>query len=577
MAIDLQLPLDSGWGYVSSEYGPRKSLNTAAGTTSGFHNGIDFARGSGTPIYAAADGLVIEAGWGGDYGNYVSIRHQDSGPRLSSGYAHLLANSFAVKPNQRVSKGQLLGRVGSTGKSSGAHLHYQNFVDGAHVNPRDFYKQYAKAPAVASGNLSTTQRKVVAHAVANRRLGKASSSALVGEALEPGTVGNFVGWVRGDKVDGNDVWFVGTSGDFFWSGGFEGGANTSGLTDLNPAQGMKANQRRTTTDLRARTDTNTSATVAKMVAVNSVISLSGWKHGESVSGETRWAREESSGTWLSLLYLEPRNTDGIADLNPKAPAPAPTPSPNPNPAPTPSPVETEAQIEARNTPNLVTPSVDDFPKWIRFETVLDPEGQLPDVNTHWSAYYKRPYAPIESHVHWWNSPGQGGTHDGNVNHIKNTQYLSVNFVVSEKRITLMVPLNKLALTTGQRNPDAWKSENDPTLSEWQYKTMGYLHYIVEKLNPSLVNEPIRLHKEFSATGCSEIDTGKVRAYAEAFRSGALEVATGLPKPIVSLPETTPPTPVPTPLPDTVSIPRSFLEGLPGEFRALAQDLDEFLV
>lgn len=252
---------------------------------------------------------------------------------------------------------------------------------------------------------------------------------------------------------------------------------------------------------------------------------------------------------------------------PVTPAP-PTPEP-PNPTdPTPPSIPDD---EAAATPNLTTPLAADFPSWIKFDIMLDPEGEKANLNKEASEYYGHPYNPVESHLHWWGAPGQGGSHDGNVSHIKNTKDLSVNFVVSEKRITLMVPLNKIALTTGTRNPYAWKSENDPTLTDWQYKTMGYLHYIVEKLNPGLLNEPLRHHKEFYATSCSEINKAKVREYAEAFRTGKLDPATGL----------APTTPVPPePQPETVVIPKGLydiVKELPSEFRSLADDIDEYLV
>ena len=250
------------------------------------------------------------------------------------------------------------------------------------------------------------------------------------------------------------------------------------------------------------------------------------------------------------------------------------------PNPTDPPVVTPPVIddELKVTPNLITPSAADFPSWIRFEIVTDPEGQQPDLNKNAAAYYGVPYNPVEAHLHWWGLPGQAGTHDGNVNYIKNTKDLSVNFVLSENRITLMVPINKIALTTGRRNPYAWKVENDPTLSEQQYKTMGYLVYIVEKLNPVLVNEPLRLHKEFSSTSCSEIRKDKVRDYAEKFRTGALDPATGL-APAVTPPVEPPVDPPVDPEPepevpvDMVLVPKSFLTNLAKEFRSLAEDLD----
>lgn len=260
----------------------------------------------------------------------------------------------------------------------------------------------------------------------------------------------------------------------------------------------------------------------------------------------------------------------------EAPVTPTTPTPEP-PKPTEPETPTLPDDELAATPNVVTPTAADFPSWIRFETVTDPEGQKPDLNKEAAEYYGVPYKPVEAHLHWWGSPGQAGTHDGNVSHIKNTKDLSVNFVTSEKRITLMVPLNKIALTTGKRNPYAWKAENDPTLTDWGYKTMGYLVYIVEKLNPDLVNEPLRLHKEFYSTSCSEIDKGKVRTYAEQFRTGALDPATGLP-PVITPPVDPPVDPDPTPeIPEgMVLIPRSLIAGLPSEFRALADELESYL-
>ena len=234
-----------------------------------------------------------------------------------------------------------------------------------------------------------------------------------------------------------------------------------------------------------------------------------------------------------------------------------TTKPDPKPDPPEGP-----KTEDDFTPDLVSPDLSDFPVWIKFDKNLDPDGQKPNLNMEAATYYGAPYDPIESHLHWWGKPGEAGTHDGNVNYIKNTPDLSVNFVVSENRVTLMVPLHKIALTTGARNPFAWKSENDPTLTEQQYKTMGYLHYIVEKLNPKLRNEALRLHKEFYSTSCSEINVDKVREYADEFHSGVRDPKTG--ELASSIPEDS----------DTVTVKKSFLKNLANEFRNLAEDLEE---
>lgn len=542
MQLDLQLPLDSGWGYTSSEFGPRTSIKLPnGGWSSSFHKGIDFARAGGTPIYAPADGLVILAQPNGGLGNHVSIRHADKGPRLSTSVSHMQAGTISVSAGQYIRKGALLGRVGTTGSSSGNHLHFECYVDGQAVNPRHFYAQYGGGIP----DLSTTQRKV-GSIQANRRIGAPSMNSPLGEPLLPGTIGNFKGWVRGDSTSGIDVWFVGTSGDFFWSGGFVGGANVTGLTDLNAVQAMLPNQRRTTTELLGRAEPYTYANVEQTLLVNTVADFDGWKHGEPVSGETRWVRGAHSKNWFSLLYLEPQNVDGLTDLNTVVEPPIP-----------------DGKTEAEMTPDLVTPSNIDFPSWIAFDVSLDPDGQKPTLNLDAYKYYENTmYQPIESHAHWWGEPGKSGTHQSNVNYIASTTDLSVNFVTSAGRITLMVPMNKIALTTGKRNPFAWKSENDPALTELGYKTLAYLHYIVEKLNPTLKGEPIRLHKEFYSTTCSGIDVNRVRQIANDFANGVLDPATGLP-------------PVNPPDPTTVPISQelfALISALPSELESLSQDI-----
>ena len=94
------------------------------------HEGIDIAASSGTPIYAAAAGTVIHAGWLGGYGNLVVVDH---GNGLSTAYAH--ASAILVGLGQQVSQGETLSLVGSTGNSSGPHLHFEVRVNGSAVDP----------------------------------------------------------------------------------------------------------------------------------------------------------------------------------------------------------------------------------------------------------------------------------------------------------------------------------------------------------------------------------------------------------------------------------------------------------
>ena len=100
------------------------------------HAGIDLSGPVGTPIYATADGVVTTAGYNnGGYGNLVKIEH---GRGIETRYGHLA--SMAVGAGQRVTRGQVIGRMGSTGRSTGSHLHYEVRIDGRAVNPIPFMK-----------------------------------------------------------------------------------------------------------------------------------------------------------------------------------------------------------------------------------------------------------------------------------------------------------------------------------------------------------------------------------------------------------------------------------------------------
>lgn len=96
------------------------------------HTGIDMNAATGTPVYAAGDGVVVTAdGDNHGYGNMIEIDHKVDG--LSSRYAHL--SKILVKKGQHVKRGELIGKVGSTGMSTGPHLHYEVLINGKQVNP----------------------------------------------------------------------------------------------------------------------------------------------------------------------------------------------------------------------------------------------------------------------------------------------------------------------------------------------------------------------------------------------------------------------------------------------------------
>ena len=100
------------------------------------HAGIDLAGPHGTPIYATADGTVTNAGWNsGGYGNLIKVDH---GRGIETRYGHLA--QMLVRDGQPVKRGQLIGRMGSTGRSTGNHLHYEVRIDGRAVNPIPFMR-----------------------------------------------------------------------------------------------------------------------------------------------------------------------------------------------------------------------------------------------------------------------------------------------------------------------------------------------------------------------------------------------------------------------------------------------------
>jgi len=94
------------------------------------HQGIDIPGPLGTPVYATADGVVRRAQWANGYGNLIEINH---GNGLETRYGHL--SKLIARPNERVRRGQLIGLMGSTGRSTGSHLHYEVRIAGSAVNP----------------------------------------------------------------------------------------------------------------------------------------------------------------------------------------------------------------------------------------------------------------------------------------------------------------------------------------------------------------------------------------------------------------------------------------------------------
>ncbi len=124
----MRTPIDGA--RLSSGFGKRR--HPVLGYTK-MHRGVDFAAPRGTPIYAAGDGVIESAGRNGSYGKYVRIRHNGT---YKTAYAHMRRIAKGVRKGKRVRQGQVIGYVGTTGRSTGPHLHYEVLVNGRQVSPR---------------------------------------------------------------------------------------------------------------------------------------------------------------------------------------------------------------------------------------------------------------------------------------------------------------------------------------------------------------------------------------------------------------------------------------------------------
>ena len=114
---------------LSSRYGNRK--HPILGYTK-MHRGVDFAAPSGTPVFAAGDGVIEKIGWNGSFGKYIRIRHTGT---YKTAYAHLSGFHKNIRIGKRVLQGKTIGYVGSTGRSTGPHLHYEVIKNNVQVNP----------------------------------------------------------------------------------------------------------------------------------------------------------------------------------------------------------------------------------------------------------------------------------------------------------------------------------------------------------------------------------------------------------------------------------------------------------
>lgn len=346
--------------------------------------GTDFAGptsgGYGSPLYAPGNGIVVDLKHSNTSatGRYLTI-DLDDGRRTRS--LHL--SEIWVGVGQRVGRGQQVGRSGASANGSdwgvGPHVHQTLWAGHYYAFGKDATIDFM--PYVGPDVIGGDQR-IAGPNGANGREQPTTQSPLVGDMLTPGTVGNFIGWINGESVEGNAVWFKGNSGRWFWSGGFTD-TGTHDLEDLN-AQSMLPNQRQvvSTASANGRAEPTTqSALAGDPLLPNTIGNFDGWINGENVEGNSVWFRG-NSGRWFWSGGFTDTGTHDLEDLN------APTP---------PTKVmrtvsENVANIRQRPYTNAlilgkVDPGADvEFVNWANAEVV---EGnavwfQRPDLGWMWS-------------------------------------------------------------------------------------------------------------------------------------------------------------------------------------------------
>ena len=130
--VNMATPLGASLGFAPYAGFGSAAPKAKASQALFMHEGIDLVAPAGTPVYAAADGVVVGAAPNGRYGNWIRIEHGD---KLATVYGHLMVFAPGIEPGESVVRGELIGFVGSTGRSTGAHLHFEVLNDGKPVNP----------------------------------------------------------------------------------------------------------------------------------------------------------------------------------------------------------------------------------------------------------------------------------------------------------------------------------------------------------------------------------------------------------------------------------------------------------
>lgn len=492
------------------------------------HTGVDFAIPVGTPVYAADSGNIVFEGWATTLsasnpwwlapaaaGIAIVIDHNDG---FMSVYGHL--SGTVINNGDFVEKGQLIGHSGNTGMSTGPHLHFE--IMGWPLQPYNgFYGRlnphnglvngFAAAAATVAGH----QR--ISGAPVNQRTAPNRNGSVV-KTFDADTILDFKGFVRGEDVDGNNVWFVGAYSDtYFWSGGFTD-ASTNGLADLTPAPvappapSLSANQRKVgSAAVRYRKAPNTSAEIVIEYQPGDVLTFSQWTRGQDVSGNNIWFKGAISGGYAWSGAFEDQSLNGLTEE-------IATPVPS---VPTPDPT----------TPVIVTPAKYTFAPDFDFVEVIPAAidkfmfGNFPADQT-------------DVVIHQFGTLGVD-TMNSTINTFTNpaARQASAHFIVSGKRIVQMVSLKDRAYHAGTVGNNYVGIETDPAQDADTIESTKKLLAALKKKYGRELKKHLHKNVPGNATNCGASIT--LSKY-------------DLPVEVIPTPEPTAPTPVvpvePTPTP-----------------------------
>lgn len=522
------------------------------------HTGIDFGVPVGTPIYAADSGNVLYADWAhllsasnpwwvapAYAGIFVLIDHNDGFLTL---YAHL--NKTDLNKGQFVEKGQLIGHSGSTGLSTGPHLHfevlgwplkpYNGFY--GRLNPNAYCGGFAKAQPVESN------QRVVGASGAKERTGASTSSA-EGKVYKHGDVLTFKGYVHGEHVNGTDIWFVGAfSGTFFSASAFDDGG-VSGLQDLTPPPApvvIGASQRKVGGSvIRYRKAANTTAEIIEEFEPGSVLNFSHWTRGQDVSGNNVWYKGAISGGYAWSGGFEDQSTNGLAEEATTTPAPAPAPAPAPT--------------VPENIPTPAYAFVKDF-DFVEYRPAHATNVQAAHDNPGITVF---PAKPEKTVIHQFDARAKNPSIEGVINHFATERpgsESSAHFSVSGQRIVQHVSLKDRAYHAGKVGNSYIGIETDP---DQDAETIASVKKLLKALKEKYGYEfPLTLHKNVpgNSTNCG------VEINLDDYKLEAPVAPVPVPEPV--------PTPIPVPEPVPTPVPEPQPEPVPDVSKEAI--IDEFL-